>query len=148
MDKAQLGDDLDGQDVASDDEKAAQKINEDAGEYYESFKQAKMEKKDARRAAHEKAKKAAREGKLAELQENVDDEGKRALNFQILKNKGLTPNRRNENRNARVKKRKKYEQAKKKLKSVRQVYDESNRGPYEGEKTGIKKGVSRSVKLV
>ena len=37
---------------------------------------------------------------------------------------------------------------KKKLKSVRQVYDANNRGPYEGEKTGIKKGLSRSVKLV
>ena len=45
-------------------------------------------------------------------------------------------------------KRKQYEKAQKKLKSVRQVYDANNRGPYEGEKTGIKKGLSRSVKLV
>lgn len=146
-DKAQLGDDLDGADLGSEEEKVAHQINEDAEEYYESIKNAKLDKKQARRSAHETAKKAAREGKLAELQEHVDGDGKRALNFQILKNKGLTPNRRNENRNARVKKRKKYEQAKKKLKSVRQVYDDSNRGPYQGEKTGIKKGVSRSVKL-
>lgn len=146
-DKAQLGDDLDGADFGSDEEKAAHQINNDADEYYESIKNAKLDKKHARREAHNTAKKAAREGKLAELQETADADGKRALNFQILKNKGLTPNRRNENRNARVKKRKKYEQAKKKLKSVRQVYDESNRGPYQGEKTGIKKGVSRSVKL-
>lgn len=148
LDKAQLGDDLDSNDVGSADESTAREINEDAEDYYERIKNAKSAKKDARRAAHDDAKKAARDGKLAELQENTGEDGKRALNFQILKNKGLTPHRRNENRNARVKKRKKYEEAKKKLKSVRQVYDESNRGPYQGEKTGIKKGLSRSVKLV
>lgn len=147
LDKAQLGEDLDANDFDSEDEKTAKEINNDAGDYYESIKQSKLDKKDARRAAHEEAKRAARDGSLAELQERVGDDGKRALNFQILKNKGLTPNRRNENRNARVKKRKRYEQAKKKLKSVRQVYDDNNRGPYLGEKTGIKKGLSRSVKL-
>jgi len=148
LDKAQLGEDLDNNDFNSDDEKLASQINEDAEDYYENIKQGKKDKKEARRAAHEAAKKAARDGSLAELQERVGDDGKRALNFQILKNKGLTPNRRNDNRNARVKKRKRYEQAKKKLKSVRQVYDDKNRGPYLGEKTGIKKGLSRSVKLI
>lgn len=148
LDKAQLGDSLDTADMDAADVELAHEINDNAAEYYEHVKQAKTAKKDARRAAHDEAKRAAREGTLAQLQEHVDADGKRALNFQILKNKGLTPNRRNENRNARVKKRKKYEQAKKKLKSVRQVYDQNTRGPYEGEKTGIKKGVSRSVKLV
>lgn len=148
LDKAQLGEDLDANDYDSADEKTAKEINEDAGDYYETIKKGKKDKKDARRAAHEEAKRAAREGSLADLQEKVGEDGKRALNFQILKNKGLTPNRRNENRNARVKKRKRYEQAQKKLKSVRQVYDDKNRGPYGGEKTGIKKGLSRSVKLV
>lgn len=148
LDKAQLGEDLDANDYDSADEKTAKEINKDPGDYYETIKRGKKDKKDARRAAHEEAKRAAREGSLADLQEKVGEDGKRALNFQILKNKGLTPNRRNENRNARVKKRKRYEQAQKKLKSVRQVYDDKNRGPYGGEKTGIKKGLSRSVKLV
>ncbi|GEQ71461.1 hypothetical protein JCM33374_g5145 [Metschnikowia sp. JCM 33374] len=146
-DKAQLGEDLDGEDYASGDEQLAQEINDDAADYYESIKSAKSASKEARRSAHEQAKKAAQLGKLGELAENADEHGKRALNFQILKNKGLTPNRRNDNRNARVKKRKRYEEAKKKLRSVRQVYDDKNNGPYQGEKTGIKKGVSRSVKL-
>lgn len=146
QDKANLGDALDGADLHSDDELLAQKINDDAEDYYESVKNAKAAKKEARHAAHVEAKRAAREGKLAELLETVDGAGKRALNFQILKNKGLTPHRRNENRNARVKKRKKYEQAKKKLRSVRQVYD-ANHGPYQGETTGIKKSVSRSIKF-
>lgn len=147
MDKAQMGDDLDGENLGSDDDIMARNINTDAAEYYDSIRMAKQNKKEARKAAHEDAKRAARDGKLAELQETVGTDGKRALNFQIMKNKGLTPHRKNENRNARVKKRKKYEQAKKKLKSVRQVY-EANTGPYGGEKTGIKKGISRSVKLV
>lgn len=148
LDKNQLGEDLDSNDFNSDDEKLASQMNNDAEDYYESVKQGKKEKKEARRVAHEEAKRAARDGMLGELQDRVGEDGKRALNFQILKNKGLTPNRRNDNRNARVKKRKRYEQAKKKLKSVRQVYDDKNRGPYLGEKTGIKKGLSRSVKLV
>lgn len=150
-DKAQLGDDLDNQELGSGDEELANEINEinDGSEdYYQSMKQSKIQKQDARRKAHEDAVQAAKEGKLEELQETLGEDGKRAVNFQILKNKGLTPHRKKDNRNSRVKKRKKYEKAQKKLKSVRQVYDSSNRGPYQGEKTGIKKGLSRSVKLV
>lgn len=145
----QLGDDLDGAELGSEDEREAQEINEnnDNDDYYQSIKQAKQDKKEARREAHELATKAAKEGKLAELQDVLGEAGKRALNFQILKNKGLTPHRKNIDRNARVKKRKKYDKAQKKLKSIRQVYDDSNRGQYEGEKTGIKKGVSRSTRF-
>lgn len=146
LDKDSAGADLDGEDFGLDDDKMAQDINADAADYYDSVRMAKQNKKEARVAAHESAKRAARDGKLAELKESVGADGKRALNFQIAKNKGLTPHRKNENRNARVKKRKKYEQAKKKLKSVRQVY-EGSQGPYGGEKTGIKKGLSRSIKF-
>lgn len=146
--KDQLGADLDEEDFNSDDEREAEEINNgDDNAYYESLKQDKLDKKELRRAAHEEAVTAAKEGKLEELQEKAGPDGKRAVNFQILKNKGLTPHRKKENRNSRVKKRKQYEKAQKKLKSVRQVYDASNRGPYEGEKTGIKKGISRSVRL-
>lgn len=142
------GADLDGADAGSDDERVAGDVKAAADDtYYKTIKQQKDGKKQARRDAHDQAVQAARDGRLAQLQENVGEDGKRALNFQILKNKGLTPHRSNENRNARVKKRKKYEKAQKKLKSVRQVY-EGAKGPYEGEKTGIKKGITRSVKLV
>lgn len=145
-DLARLGEDLDGTPYVSDDDHMAREINADATDYYDAVRQAKQMRKETRRAAHEASKLAARDGKLAELQESISADGKRALNFQILKNKGLTPQRKNENRNSRVKKRKKYEQAKKKLRSVRQVH-EANAGPYGGEKTGIKKNFSRSVKL-
>ncbi|KAG5418991.1 SAS10 [Candida metapsilosis] len=136
------------------DEDEEGEVNDDAWDeddngYYDALKQNKELKSANRKLAHAAAVKAAKEGKLAELQEEVGQDGKRAINYQILKNKGLTPHRKKEYRNSRVKKRKQYETAKKKLKSVRQVYDsEKSKGPYEGEKTGIKKGLSRSVKLV
>ena len=154
--KQELGDDLDAnEDINSEDERMMRDINDDVDNddtaddgYYEQMKHSKLNSTQARQNAHKQAVKAAREGKLADAKEELGEDGKRALNFQILKNKGLTNNRRKEIRNARVKKRKKYDKANKKLKSVRKVYnDASTRGPYEGEKTGIKKGLSRSVKL-
>ncbi|KAK6203464.1 disrupter of silencing SAS10 part of small subunit processosome something about silencing 10 [Scheffersomyces amazonensis] len=149
LDKNQLGEDLDTNDMDFDEEQLAQSINHGQDDaYYNSLKNSKQVKKQVRIQAHEAAVKAAKDGKLAELQESVGEDGKRAINYQILKNKGLTPHRKKEYRNSRVKKRKQYETAQKKLKSVRQVYDANNRGPYQGEKTGIKKGISRSVKLV
>lgn len=141
-----LGDDLDGEEMASEDERVAHEVNDD-DDYYDQVKLEKQHKKHARKQAHEIAVKAAKEGQLAAAQEELGDDGKRALNFQILKNKGLTKHRKNIDRNARVKKRKKFEKAQKKLKSVRQVH-QANSGPYEGEKTGIKKGLSRSVKFM
>ncbi|KAJ3117394.1 Serine/threonine-protein kinase par-1 [Phlyctochytrium bullatum] len=64
---------------------------------------------------------------------------KRASTWEMLTNKGLTPKRKKENRNPRVKKRLKFEAAKKKLKSIRAVpVDRAKTGPYRGELTGIK----------
>ncbi|KAH3663768.1 hypothetical protein OGAPHI_005170 [Ogataea philodendri] len=117
-----------------------------ANSYYAEVDSSKKSTKQQRKAAHELAKIAARDGKLAEIEETIGDSGKRAVNYQILKNRGLTPHRNKDNRNSRVKKRKKYAQAQKKLKSVRAVYT-ADRGAYVGETTGIKKNVSKSVKL-
>ncbi|CAH6723176.1 something about silencing protein 10 [[Candida] jaroonii] len=136
--------DLDGEDFDEEDNKLVNEVNDN--EYYNMIKNSKKASKEDRKLAHKQAVKLAKEGKLLENQESLGEGGKRALNFQIMKNKGLTAKRNKEVRNARVKKRKKFEKAQKKLKSVKQVH-ESNKGPYEGEKTGIKKGLSRSVKL-
>ena len=76
---------------------------------------------------------------------HVDDEetgdGPRSLTRAILKNKGLTPSRSKAVRNPRVKKRQKYEQAKKKVSSQKAVYKGglATTGRYEGEKSGISK---------
>lgn len=50
-------------------------------------------------------------------------------------------------RNPRVKKRKKFEEKKKKLGSIRQVYRGGEGKGYGGELTGIKTNLVRSVKL-
>ncbi|KAJ2657354.1 something about silencing protein 10 [Coemansia sp. RSA 1199] len=76
----------------------------------------------------------------------VDDEAKRSVNYQILKNKGMMPRRSKDNRNPRVKRRKRYEKAQKKLSSsTAQV--RSQDGNYGGEATGIKSSLSRSTRF-
>lgn len=142
------GADLDDNDsFDEEDARTAKSINNEFDDsYYQQVKSSKLDQKSKRKSAHESAVKAAKEGKLRELKEEIDEDGKRAINYQILKNKGLTPNRKKDNRNSRVKKRKKYEKAQKKLKSVRAVYTAPT-GAYGGEQTGIKKNLSKSVKF-
>ncbi|KAL6718127.1 something about silencing protein 10 [Lecanora helva] len=112
----------------------------------------------AARAASKRADKAARASAYDQLanggfvrqynDEIIGEDGKRAINYQIEKNKGITPKRKKDVRNPRVKKRKKFEDKRKKLGSVRAVYKGGEgRGGYGGELTGIKKGLVRSVKL-
>lgn len=139
---------LDNEDYGSDDEETSKNINDkSSAEYYRQILQGKKDRKEGRKKAHFDALIAARDGKLNEASEEIGEDGKRAINYQILKNKGLTPKRKKDNRNSRVKKRKKYEKAQKKLKSVRAVYSGGQNGAYEGEKTGIKKNLTRSVKF-
>ncbi|XP_022918487.2 something about silencing protein 10 [Onthophagus taurus] len=71
---------------------------------------------------------------------------KRAITYQMAKNKGLTPLRRKEQRNPRVKHRNKFRKAKIRRKgAVREVRRETTR--YGGEMSGIKASVTKSVKL-
>jgi U3 small nucleolar RNA-associated protein 3 len=74
--------------------------------------------------------------------------GPRSLTRAILANKGLTPHRAKSVRNPRVKKRLKFEKAKKKVSSQKAVYNGgiSDTGRYDGEKSGISK-VIKSVRL-
>ena len=75
--------------------------------------------------------------------------GPRSLTRAILANKGLTPRRAKAVRNPRVKKRQKFEKAKKKLSSQTPVYKGGlvqSGGRYDGEKSGISK-VVKSVQL-
>ncbi|ODV91292.1 hypothetical protein CANCADRAFT_3003 [Tortispora caseinolytica NRRL Y-17796] len=103
-------------------------------------------RKQRRKEAHEAALLAARDGKLGELAQTVGEDGKRAIDYQILKNKGLTPKRKKENRNSRVKKRVQYNKAQKRLRSQQQVY-KTPETAYQGELTGIKKNISRATKF-
>ncbi|KAG0638902.1 hypothetical protein HOY80DRAFT_1016154 [Tuber brumale] len=119
---------------------------EEEDEYMRLLKTSGKEKKAAKKAAHDQARDALRSGVQADT-ESGEAGGKRAIGYTISKNKGLTPFRKKEVRNPRVKKRMKFEAAKKKLGSVRAVYKGGLKGAYAGEATGIKGGLVRSIKL-
>lgn len=78
-----------------------------------------------------------------------ESSGPRSLTRAILKNKGLTPHRPKSVRNPRVKKRQKYEKAKKKESSRKAIYKgglAATGGRYDGEKSGISK-VVKGIRL-
>ncbi|KAF2094677.1 hypothetical protein NA57DRAFT_60097 [Rhizodiscina lignyota] len=122
--------------------------NGDEDDYYDMVAaRAKKRKTDKASRAQAYATAEREGGKVVEVEE-VGTDGKRKLTYAIEKNKGLTPFRKKDVRNPRVKKRKKYEDKKKKLSSVRQVWrGGEGKGGYGGELTGIKTGLVRSVKL-
>jgi U3 small nucleolar RNA-associated protein 3 len=80
--------------------------------------------------------------------EHDEASGPRSVTRAIMKNKGLTPHRSKSVRNPRVKKRQKYEQAKKRVSSQRAVYKGGigDASKYTGEQSGISK-VVKSVRL-
>lgn len=76
-------------------------------------------------------------------------DGPRSVSRAILKNRGLTPSRSKSVRNPRVKKRQRYEKAKKKVSSQKSVFKgglAGTGGRYNGEKSGISK-VIKGVRL-
>ena len=146
--KATQDDPLDDQ---SDDEdrQVARDLRDAAdGDYYDLIASQTASKKADRKALGEARTAAEKEGGTVRVVEATTADGKRAISYAIEKNKGLAPKRKKEVRNPRVKKRKKFEEKKKKLGSIRQVYKGGEgRGGYGGELTGIKTGLVRSVKL-
>ncbi|XP_018408170.1 PREDICTED: something about silencing protein 10 [Nanorana parkeri] len=109
---------------------------EDALNYYKM-----MENK-----LREKRKRGEKETVDEEPTEETDPNAKRAITYQIAKNKGLTPKRKKIDRNPRVKHREKFRRAKIRRKGqVREVRKEEVR--YSGELSGIRAGVKKSIKL-
>ncbi|XP_034255568.1 something about silencing protein 10 [Thrips palmi] len=87
------------------------------------------------------------EGETEELDVSQEDaDGKRAITWQMASNKGLIHRRKKIDRNPRLKNRMKYRKAQIRIKGqIRQPRTEVQR--YGGEMTGIKKTVSKSIKL-
>ncbi|XP_036057243.1 something about silencing protein 10 [Onychomys torridus] len=82
----------------------------------------------------------------AEEQALEEQNAKRAITYQIAKNRGLTPRRKKIDRNPRVKHREKFRRAKiRRRGQVREVRKEEQR--YSGELSGIRAGVKKSIKL-
>ena len=135
-----------------EDHRQAREVREDAGggeDYYDLIaarsKQRKQHKRDRAQAYAQATKEG---GRVVETPGEIGADGKRAISYAIEKNRSLAPKRRKEAKNPRVKKRQKFEQKKKKLGSMKPVYKGGEgKGGYQGELTGIKKGVVRSVKL-
>ncbi|RDW76498.1 something about silencing 10 family protein [Aspergillus mulundensis] len=145
----QLGGDSDDEDrrVAHELRKGDNDGSDD-DDYYDMVAARTNKRKADKKAFAEAQAAAAREGGHVEIQEEIGPDGKRAITYQIEKNKGLAPKRNKLNRNPRVKKRMRFEDKKKKLGSVRQVYKGGEgRGGYAGELTGIKKNLVKSTKL-
>ncbi|KAI9759036.1 MAG: hypothetical protein M4579_002625 [Chaenotheca gracillima] len=135
-----------GSDPGDDDAAAGirAEADADAAAYYNAV--ASAPNRAQKRAALQQPDGDASMSKYQAAPEQAD--GKRGITYAIEKNKGLTPKRKKDVRNPRVKKRTKYAEKQKKLGSTRQVYrGGEERGGYGGEKTGIKSGLIRSRKL-
>lgn len=133
-----------------EDRRAAKDIRDDvdSDDYYDMVSSRAAAKKSSKAALAAVHAQAEREGGIVRVVEEAGVDGKRAITYAIEKNKGLTPRRKKDVRNPRVKKRKKYEDKKKKLGSMRPVYKGGEgKGGYGGELTGIKTGLVKSVKL-
>uniref|UniRef100_A0A7S2WK05 Sas10 C-terminal domain-containing protein n=1 Tax=Mucochytrium quahogii TaxID=96639 RepID=A0A7S2WK05_9STRA len=100
------------------------------------YEKAKMESQNKKRS---RAEKYAFEEKMYPKQtpDQLKSTDKRYANYKILKNKGLTPHRKKDERNPRVKRRKKFEQKVKQRKG--QVMEQRERSDvYTGESTGLR----------
>jgi len=122
-------------------------FNEEDLQYYEDLSNESKEKKRIKEENFRKIKQELLEESMIDENDLAPGE-KRQINKTIEKNRGLTPHRKREKKNPRVKHRKKYEKAMIKLKSFRRVaYNKNDVGPYAGESTGIKTKLSRSVRF-
>ncbi|GAA5916248.1 uncharacterized protein JCM6883_006284 [Sporobolomyces salmoneus] len=132
---AAAGGDDDGDDGGNDDE-----------DYYDLVKMEKDEGRKAKKAKYD-GDRAAEKAEIEALSASMAD-GPRGATRQILANKGLTPRRKKENRNARVKKRLRYDKAQKKLSSMKATYKGGEaRTGYEGEGSGIARRTVKSRQL-
>ncbi|KAF2862868.1 hypothetical protein K470DRAFT_255758 [Piedraia hortae CBS 480.64] len=132
--------------ASSDGEEAVDNAGED--DYYQLIASRSSRKKASKAALAEVHKNAALQGGRVVEEEIVDPDGKRKITYNIEKNKGLTPHRKKEVRNPRVRRRVKYGQKQKKISSMKPIYKGGEgRGGYAGELTGIKKNLVKSTKL-
>lgn len=104
-----------------------------------------LEKKLAALASASEDENAEGDGEEGEEEED-EEAARRQITYQIAKNKGLTPYRKKELRNPRVKNKLKYRKAVIRRKGqIRQVYKQTNR--YESEKFGINARTKKGIKI-
>ncbi|SJX61167.1 related to SAS10-involved in silencing [Sporisorium reilianum f. sp. reilianum] len=122
--------------------------DDDDADYYDLVASSRKRARAEAKAEYDEARNAER---FALMEDDVLEDGQhRAITRQIEKNKGLTPHRPKTSRNPRVKKRLKYEAAKKKLGSRQAVFkggQSTLQGGYGGEASGISTHLVKSRKL-
>ncbi|KIP02899.1 hypothetical protein PHLGIDRAFT_32022 [Phlebiopsis gigantea 11061_1 CR5-6] len=120
-----------------DEEGSGSEDDADPEGYYDLVRRQSKENKQQKKDEYEATLAMAKEGIMTK--DTV--EGPRSVSRAILKNRGLTPHRSKSVRNPRVKKRQRYEKAKKRVSSQKAVYKGgiAATGRYDGEKTGITK---------
>ncbi|TVY34233.1 Uncharacterized protein LOCC1_G008623, partial [Lachnellula occidentalis] len=123
---ADLGGDSGDDDEAGNagEREVAREVRQDGeDEYYDLVNATSKAKREQKATLISAAQAAHDQNAILRVEEGVlDEDGKRAIGYVIEKNKGLAPKRKKDVRNPRVKKRKKYEEKKKKLGSMKAVY--------------------------
>lgn len=95
---------------------------------------------------HEVAHQSGKSKKKIQIQEEAANDRRRPINIAMKKNRGLTPYKKKEYRNPRVKHKNKYRKAMiKRKRNVREAQTEYHR--YSGETHGIKTSTIKSIKL-
>ncbi|QSL65507.1 hypothetical protein MERGE_002820 [Pneumocystis wakefieldiae] len=120
--------------------------NDSDENYYNMLSNSTKKRKLEGKIAHDMEKELRKQSMYNTEDEIVD--GKRKIRYDIEKNKGIIPYRPKEVRNPRVKKRKKYEAAKKKLASKIPIYKGPPKDVYKGEATGIKTHLVKSTYMM
>ncbi|KAJ3298785.1 hypothetical protein HDU79_006828 [Rhizoclosmatium sp. JEL0117] len=135
--------------VEVDDEQGgADEEDDEALAYYNAVAGAKKARKDAKEEKFQEYKKSLEDDYLYDDNDLVEPGHKRKTGWTIDANKGLTPRRKKEDRNSRVKIRNKFAKKLKKLSSVKAIVkDKATIGAYRGETTGIKSNLAKSVKF-
>mmetsp|Transcript_6978 Transcript_6978/g.17097 ORF Transcript_6978/g.17097 Transcript_6978/m.17097 type:complete len:496 (+) Transcript_6978:437-1924(+) len=125
--------------IASDDE-----LDEDEEE--PTAPSSKVQRKALRREARKKetAKKVPHK---YTFKDNIAEGEQRRASVDILKNRGLTPYRKKDKKNPRVKHRTKFASAVKRRRGAIREYKGQNMSGYGGETTGINKRATKSVRL-
>lgn len=119
---------------------------ENALDFYKAVRGPKKFSEDVSSSDDERTSQDIVPANSTEVPEDEEEIGKRGINYQIAKNKGLTPHRSKEQRNPRVKHRMKFRKANIRRKgAIREPRKELKK--YGGELSGIKASVVRSVKL-
>ncbi|WFD30921.1 something about silencing protein 10 [Malassezia sp. CBS 17886] len=117
-----------------------------ADAYYDLVSSGRRARKAEKKAAHDRQREAERV-----VDDDVLAPGEhRTIDRTIEKNRGLTPSRARSIRNPRVKRRRRFDRAQKRLSSTRAVYKGGQgalTGGYAGEKSGISTNLVKSRKL-